>query len=69
VSVSIVILYTGHTQKNGAVSIPADKQPHHSFVYALYIQMQTNIYVKGIHLAVQGLIPVSTVFVDVTMDK
>jgi hypothetical protein len=31
-------LYTGHTQKNGAVSIYSILlKPHHSFVYALYI--------------------------------
>jgi hypothetical protein len=30
--------YTGHTQKNGAVSKVNKLKPHHSFVYALYYQ-------------------------------
>jgi hypothetical protein len=31
-------LNTGHTQKNGAVLIVFTIKPHHSFVYALYMQ-------------------------------
>jgi hypothetical protein len=31
------VLYTGHTQKNGAVSKVSLLIPHHSFVRALYI--------------------------------
>ena len=30
-------VYTGHTQKNGAVNTQITTTPHHSFVYALYI--------------------------------
>jgi hypothetical protein len=32
--------YTGHTQKNGAVSKVSLLKPHHSFVYALYIDAE-----------------------------
>jgi hypothetical protein len=41
----------------------------HKYRDTLYIQMQTNIYARGVHLVVQGFIPVSTVVVYVTMDN
>ena len=31
-----IYLYTGYTQKNGAVSMVNKGKPHHSFVYTLY---------------------------------
>jgi hypothetical protein len=32
-----ICIYTGYTQKNGAVSMVNKGNPHHSYVYTLYI--------------------------------
>jgi hypothetical protein len=39
--------YTGHTQKNGAVSTVNKTKPHHSFVYALYFPNKNQSEMMG----------------------
>jgi hypothetical protein len=36
-------LYTGYTQKNGAVSLYSPLKPHHSFVYTLYVTVAREV--------------------------
>ena len=60
-------LYTGHTQKNGAVSKVSLLKPHHTFVYALYVPRAIKfekivifptecLYVFGIILTIVAII-------------
>ena len=44
-----IFVYTGYTQKNGAVSMVNKGKPHHSFVYTLYVTgfIRFNIVFSG----------------------
>jgi hypothetical protein len=43
----VVLDNKGHTQKNGAVSKVIHLIPHHSFVYALYMQHSIHVVSGG----------------------